>query len=155
MFRLFRQRERAPAALAPFSLGVLLVALFAVPDARGYDALFDLACVFLVLPAVVWIGARDAGRRGAAISKALGDLSYPLYVVQIPVLMWCQGVAQAVALDDRIPPKLFALMELGVALAAAWVMLKLFDEPARRWLSRRLLTGRAPGVPGRAAAQQS
>ncbi len=154
MFRLFRREVRPAAAMAPLALGALLVALFAVPNGRGYDPIFDLFCVFLVLPAVVWTGALYAGRQGAAACKVLGDLSYPLYVVQIPVLVWCQGLAQAAALDGRIPPKLFALLELGVALAAAWVMLKLFDEPVRRWLGQRLRTGTAPSPAGQAAAQQ-
>ena len=68
---------------------------------------------------------------------AAGALSYPLYVIHLPLLYWIRWL-----LPLNLPPwatlaSSFALVLLGAVLA-----LKLWDEPLRRWLSR----GAAPST---------
>ncbi|MBR5477440.1 MAG: acyltransferase, partial [Bacteroidaceae bacterium] len=72
------------------------------------------------------------------VSKMLGDLSYPLYIVHYPIMY----VFYAWLIEKRY----YTLQEcLGVAVLVvassimlALICLKLYDEPVRRWLTRKI-----------------
>jgi peptidoglycan/LPS O-acetylase OafA/YrhL len=135
MFRLFRHRP-VDGAAAPLALAALLVALFCVPRGAG-DSLFDLACVLLVFPAVLWFAAQQTFTAGAGACRLLGGLSYPLYVLHLPVIVWCEGMAKQFGLGQAGERPLLTIAAWLVAAAAAWAALKLYDEPVRRALTSR------------------
>ena len=141
MFRLFRARP-VDGAAAPLALAALLVGLFCVPRGAG-DSLFDLACVLLVFPAVLWFAAQQAFTAGVGACRILGGLSYPLYVLHLPVIVWCEGMAKQVGLGESDERPLLTIAAWCIAVAAAWAALKLYDEPVRRMLTR-MATRAAP-----------
>jgi peptidoglycan/LPS O-acetylase OafA/YrhL len=68
----------------------------------------------------------------------MGDISYPLYVVHYPFMylffawVWKDHLTFA-----QVWPVAIALVAGNILLA--YLCLKLYDEPVRRWLSKRYL----------------
>lgn len=96
----------------------------------------DLALSFGVFPLLI-MGAASL-RLSAATTSAcliLGRLSYPLYILHWPVYRLLHGAAQTLHLD--IAPWVQALAGAAAAIVLAQVTLTVWDEPVRRWLSRR------------------
>lgn len=125
---------------------VVLFALFSVPylPAVGglhVNGLYEFVCVAIVFPALVWIGASGVttDRKSTAVCKFLGDISFPVYIIHYPVMYLFYAWL--------IKNKLYTLGEtwhvvlplfVGV-IVLAYACLKLYDEPVRRFLSRRFL----------------
>ena len=121
-----------------------LVVLFAVPYIAStgnisLNSLYEFICIAAVFPLLVWIGASgDNGNgRTSRINRLLGDISYPLYIVHYPIMYvfyaWLIK-KQYYTLQDC-----WAVAALVVAssILLAYLCLKLYDEPVRRWLSRK------------------
>ncbi|WP_373564891.1 hypothetical protein [Sphingobacterium sp. E70] len=66
--------------------------------------------------------------------KFLGDISYPLYLVHYPIVYfyvaWISN-HQGMTLAQAWP---YALLILIVSILLAYISLKWYDEPLRRWL---------------------
>jgi peptidoglycan/LPS O-acetylase OafA/YrhL len=133
----------------------ILVTVLAMPRLGGAGALwmnglYEAAAIILVFPLVVWLGA-SGSLHGAAAARCcafLGAISYPLYILHYPLVYiytaWVVNTKPA--LMDALPVTALAF---SASVALAWVCLKFYDEPARRWLARRYLHARpaAPAVP--------
>ena len=74
---------------------VVLVVLFAVPYIAPFEnsgisinSLYEVVCIAAVFPFIVWLGAcgGTGGSCTSKVSKVLGDLSYPLYIVHYPIM---------------------------------------------------------------------
>ncbi len=104
------------------------------------NGLYDAACVLLLFPLVVAIGAGDRSATGAGVRVAqfFGDLSFPLYITHYPLIY----LYTAWVIDHKVPVTRGAPVGVAVVITAvviAYVSLRFYDEPARRWLGRRLL----------------
>ena len=104
------------------------------------NGLYEAACVILLFPLIVAIGAGEMGSNAVTLRIAgfFGALSYPLYITHYPLIYIYTGWV----VDAKVPPQQGAIVGIGVlfaAIALAWGSLKLIDEPARRCLSTRLL----------------
>jgi peptidoglycan/LPS O-acetylase OafA/YrhL len=84
---------------------------------------------------LVLIAATRAEAPGSRAMAAMGALSYPLYVIHLPALYWVRW-----ALPLEWPEYARVGASLGLTLLCAWVALKLWEEPVRRWLARRTAT---------------
>ena len=154
--------------LFPFSLGMLiartfkprkvkgafwicsvtLVVLFSVPyiassGSISLNSLYEFVCIAFLFPMLVWLGAcGTASGTTGKMNRVLGELSYPLYIVHYPIMYifyaWliknniytldnCLGVAALVIVSS---------------ITLAFLCLKLYDEPVRRWLTRKLMKNR-------------
>ena len=111
----------------------------AAPWANG---LYDFLCTALLFPAIVWMAASDGGARESTLrlSRHLGDLSYPLYAIHYPFMLLLFG---RLGFDGTLYDPHLVLTEWPLVLAItfgcpllAWVLLKCYDQPLRRWLSR-------------------
>ena len=137
------KRIKVPNGFAVCSL--LLIVSLIIPRLGGTEKLwlngiYDSACVILVFPLIVALGAGEKNADGPSvrIARFFGDLSYPLYITHYPLIYIYTGWVA----DNKIPPAQGALVGAGVfvlAVAIAWACLKLFDEPARRWLAGKVL----------------
>lgn len=128
----------------------VLFALFSVPyipadlcscaEGISLNSTYELACIVLVFPIIVWLAASGSmsGKVSHKVCKFLGDLSYPLYIVHYPVMY--------LFYSWLIEKKLYTLGEtwpiviliFAVNITLAYTCLKLWDEPVRRWLTKRL-----------------
>lgn len=127
---------------------IALVVLFSVPyiassGAISLNSLYEFICIAFIFPMLVWLGAcGTASGTTGKMNRVLGELSYPLYIVHYPIMYifyaWliknniytldnCLGVAALVIVSS---------------IALAFLCLKLYDEPVRRWLTRKLMKNR-------------
>lgn len=121
-----RRRATRLAWLPLLALPALLVA--PMPDPR----LFDLLAVCVLMPAIVWLGiAWDLPAR--RLAGRLGDLSYPLYCINMPLLACIDASAGAA---ER------AVICAGL-VAAALALDGLVDQPGQRFLRRHFLPAKA------------
>ena len=123
---------------------LVLVVIFSVPQIEtegsvNLNALYEVLCIAVVFPLLVRFAA--CGSCGATTARAcsvLGDISYPLYIVHYPIMYLFYAWL--------IEKKVYTLNEcLGVAalvvvssIVLALLCLKLYDEPVRRWLTRKM-----------------
>lgn len=125
---------------------VVLFAAFSVPFIASHgsictNGIYEVLCVALLFPAIVWFGASGATTDNASttVCKFLGDISYPLYIVHYPVMY----MFYAWLIDNRLYTLgetwhvVIPIFLLNIALAYA--CLKLYDEPIRRMLTKKFL----------------
>jgi peptidoglycan/LPS O-acetylase OafA/YrhL len=140
------KRVKVRNAFAVCSL-LLIAALslprFGVGDQRWINGLYEAACIIVLFPLIVAIGAgeKDVDGPSVRIARFFGDLSYPLYITHYPLIYAYTGWV----VDKKPAPLQGVLVSAGVfvaAVAIAWACLKLYDEPVRRWLAGKLLARR-------------
>ena len=129
---------------------MLLLALFFVPYLDSSFSLFNLsqplivngifeaACIIFIFPLVVWIGAssKTTDATSMRICRFLGDISFPLYIVHYPLMyayyMWL--IKSRLYTFSQTWP--IALAVVASSILVAWLALKLYDEPVRKWLRK-------------------
>ena len=121
-----------------------VVAVLAVPhlgtDRLWLNGLYDAVCIIVLFPLVVAAGAggKVTDRVSKKVCGFLGDISYPLYMVHYPFIYlyyaWVKN--ENLTFTESLPGA--AALVVGSVLLA-WGCLKLYDEPVRRFLSKRLL----------------
>ena len=129
----------------------ILFGLFSVPYissegrawAEGWslNSLYELMCIVLVFPFIVWLGASGSmsGNISSRVCKFLGDLSYPLYIVHYPVMYLFYAWLIENKLYSLGETWQVVLLVFSVNITLAFACLKLWDEPVRRWLTKRFI----------------
>jgi peptidoglycan/LPS O-acetylase OafA/YrhL len=99
----------------------------------------QLAVVALLFPGLIYLGACiHLSSRWDKVSFFLGEMSYPLYLLHIPLFLPLYGHAFQHLLARHPGWKHFALpIVLAVFVMIAWWVARYYDRPVRR-----LLTGR-------------
>ncbi len=137
----FLQRDRGgierriPAPLSyPAVLFLLLTIMLAFPF--PFRGLYSVVCVLTVCPALVLLGAAvtTENRFTLALSKVLGQLSYPVYCLHVPVGL----VVFAVASKFDLPAATASALSLVGTIVVSAIFLKVYDEPVRRALANRM-----------------
>ena len=121
-----------------------IVVLSAVPRIGGSEhlwmnGLYDTICFAVVFPLLVCLGAsgKTTDKVTTRVCRFLGDISYPLYMVHYPfIYLYYAWVKNENLTFIQSLPGAVALVAGSVVLA--YLCLKLYDEPVRRFLSRRL-----------------
>ena len=139
MSRLFKPLRQARGAF--WTSAALLLIIFHIPyiysdGALSLNGVFEAACIIAVFPLVVWYAAsgKTTDIASTRICRFLGDISYPLYIVHYPLMyafyMWLIKTRQY-ALYETWPA---ALAAVTASIILAWLCLKLYDMPVRKWL---------------------
>lgn len=104
------------------------------------NGVYDLICTLLILPALVWLGARGVttDRFSTSVCEWMGRLSYPVYIIHYPLmyLFYSWVWNNHITFNNAIPAMAAILVAIPLM---AWAALKFYDEPVRRYLSRRWL----------------
>lgn len=124
---------------------VAIVTVAAIPRIGGSEHLwmngvYDAFCAVVLFPLLVYVGAsgRTTDMITTRICKFLGDISYPLYMVHYPfIYLYYAWVKNENLTFGESFPGAAALVVVSVALA--WLCLKFYDEPVRKWLTKRFL----------------
>ena len=124
---------------------ILLIVIFAVPfisfkpQTVSINSLYEVLCIAFIFPAIVWIGASGEakGEVTKQVNKFLGDISYPLYIVHYPIMYvfykWLiKNEYYSLEQTWFVP-----LVVVISSIVLAYALLKLYDEPIRRWLSSK------------------
>ena len=122
-----------------------IIILLSIPhigeaEALWMNGIYDALCTLVIFPILVYLGASGTttGKSSIKICKLLGDISYPLYMVHYPFMyLFYAWVWQENLTFTQIWP-ITLLLFLGTILVA-YLFLKLYDEPFRKWLSKKLL----------------
>ena len=152
--------------LFPFSLGMLmsrnfkpmkvkgafwictiaLIALFSVPYLEGLEPLcmngvYEAFCVIVAFPIILWIGASGTttDKQSTKICKFLGDISYPVYVIHYPLMYLFYAWLIENQLYTLGETWHVALCVFILSIILAYLCLKLYDEPIRKYLAKRFL----------------
>lgn len=122
-----------------------IVVLLSMPyvgngEALWMNGIYDSVCAILIFPMLVYLGAsgKTTDKHSARICKFLGDISYPLYMVHYPLIYLYFGWVKKENLTfAEAWPEAVALVVGSIVLA--YISLKLYDEPVRRYLTKRFL----------------
>ena len=124
----------------------VLFGLFSVPalakcGAVSINGVYELACILFVFPAIVWLAAsgETTNKISSAFCKFLGDISYPLYIVHYPVMYLFYAWLIENKLYTLGETWHVVIMVFAINIALAYACLKLYDEPVRRWLTKRFI----------------
>jgi peptidoglycan/LPS O-acetylase OafA/YrhL len=148
LYRL-RLSQRPGPASAIFVIhvltGSLLVMKHALPQLGG---LTSLVYVLILFPLVITIGAAvEAGPRVAKLCTFAGQLSFPVYILQGPVIRIGDEILKHVHFNFA-GACLFGFIEGFLVIAIAYAALKLYDNPIQvafksrnfAYRSRRLMS---------------
>ena len=132
-----------------FWCSLLIIAVLSIPRIGGTDhlwqnGLFDSLTIIFIFPLIVYLGAsgKTAGRFSTALCKFFGDISYPVYITHYPLIYIYTGWVA----DHKMPMSKawpVALLVLLSSVALAYGCLKFYDEPVRKWLTRKYLAKKA------------
>jgi peptidoglycan/LPS O-acetylase OafA/YrhL len=124
---------------------VLVGAVLFMPRIGGAEhgwmnGLYEAFCIIIIFPLIVYIGAGGVvrGHAEVKICTFLGNLSYPLYMTHyVLVYFYVAWVSNhnGITLWQAWP---YALLTFSGAIALAYASLKLYDEPIRAWLRKKL-----------------
>lgn len=127
---------------------ILLVGILAFPRVGGHErvwanGLFDSLSIILVFPVIIYMGAiGDIKNRFLdKFCTFLGDISYPLYILHYPFIY----IFSAWVVDNKIPMAQGVLVGIGLLLAVtalAYLLLKYYDEPLRKYLAKKWMKKR-------------
>jgi peptidoglycan/LPS O-acetylase OafA/YrhL len=142
IYRLHNGMHLRFAAAGPLALSVILIAILALPKGHN-DLWFEIGTVAVGFPVILVLGANHQPIGfGAWAGKLIGDLSYPVYALHVPLLWMITGGLKVVLHYDRISPVLLGAFAVTTVCILSWLALKLYDEPMRRWLSGVVLPKR-------------
>lgn len=124
---------------------LLIVIVLSLPRFGGEDhywmnGLYEACCILFVFPVIVSMGAggKVTGTRSTAICKFLGDISYPLYITHYPIIYiytaWVGNHGASIA--EGAP---YMVLSYVCAVTLAYISLRFYDLPLRRWLTDRFL----------------
>jgi peptidoglycan/LPS O-acetylase OafA/YrhL len=135
-YKRYKPSVRLPGWLIIAGLAALLFAPVSGPIAQPYE----LFCVLVAFPTLIYYGAESTSRR-PGLGKMLGDASYSLYVVHVPMLYF---IMFALAHTHTRPNPAIAFMTLVGLLGVSYALDRLVDEPVRAWLTAGV--GRRPRI---------
>ncbi|MBO7315856.1 MAG: acyltransferase, partial [Paludibacteraceae bacterium] len=123
---------------------LMLITIFSVPYITkisniSLNSLYEVICIAIIFPFIVWLGAcgQDEYHYTKKLNKLLGDISYPLYIVHYPIMY--------IFYKWLIEKKLYTFSETWIessivvtsSILLAFAFLKFYDEPVRKYLSKR------------------
>ena len=142
---LYRLRDRLPppprlmSMLSPLVLALVLL----LPVGKG-GVLYDTAVRILLFPLLIHAAAAHETRQ-ARLATLVGDLSYPVYILHIGILMVLIRLREAVGI--AVPPMSFGIAFVALTIVGAYLALNCYDRPLRRALHRRLPSRRQWDAP--------
>lgn len=133
---IYRLGWRPRTRLGFVTLSLLLVLALVMPYARGAWVREGIVIV-VGFPLIVALGAgASVTPRIERLCRFSGDISYPLYMTHYGVIWIWGDYAAKYHLASR---SLWAAIALGVCImvAFAWAVLRVYDQPVRRYLSAK------------------
>lgn len=139
---LSRKFKPIPIKGAFWICSLVIVVLLAIPHVGDtthlwMNGIYDSLCIIVIFPMLVFLGAsgKTTDKRSTRICKFLGDISYPLYMVHYPFmyLFFAWVWKNKLTFSEAWP---FALVVVVGSILLAYLCLKFYDEPVRKWLSK-------------------
>jgi peptidoglycan/LPS O-acetylase OafA/YrhL len=121
------------------SLFVMLT-IFAVPSSEAFNKIFDPLVVIVLFPILmVAFTKHDATDSGFKILDLVGFVSYPLYVLHIPLTR----LPRLFMPDEMTTYAPFSgLILMAAMLVISYLLTKYYDIPVRRYLNHKFVRAR-------------
>jgi peptidoglycan/LPS O-acetylase OafA/YrhL len=124
---------------------LVIVVLLSMPyigngNSPWINGIYDAVCTIAIFPMLVYLGAsgKITGKFTVGMCKFLGNISYPLYMVHYPFMyLFYSFVWKKELTFAQTWP--FAFILLFGNILVAYLCLKMIDEPARKYLTKRFL----------------
>lgn len=116
----------------------VLIALLCVPSLGILKLAYEMMCVTIAFPIIIWTGARSQikCKKGRNVVKLFGEMSYPLYAVHYPFIYlyidWINKGIKPFGTCEWSTPTAIAAISIAVAV----ICMKFYDNPVRNKLSR-------------------
>lgn len=127
----------------------ILITLFSIPYLEGSEpicanGIYEAFCIIVAFPILVWIGASGSttDKNSTKVCKFLGDISYPLYVIHYPFMYLFYAWLIKNQLFTFNQTWQVALGVYAWNILIAYLCLKFYDEPIRKYLAKRFLNKR-------------
>jgi peptidoglycan/LPS O-acetylase OafA/YrhL len=142
---LFRAAKLVYVKHAFFWCSLLIIIVLSIPRIGGNEhlwmnGLYDSLSIIFIFPLIIFLGAGGEikSKHSSRICKFLGDISYPIYITHYPLIYIYTGWVydHKPTLGQALP---FALLVFLSSVALGYACLKLYDEPLRRWLNKKVL----------------
>ena len=106
------------------------------------NGVYEAFCVIVAFPIILWIGASGTttDKQSTKICKFLGDISYPVYVIHYPLMYLFYAWLIENQLYTLGETWHVALCVFILSIILAYLCLKLYDEPIRKYLAKRFLS---------------
>lgn len=120
-------------------IGALYMPRIGDAEHMWMNGIYDSFCIIIIFPLVVYLGSSGTmqTQRENKLCKFLGEISYPLYMVHYPLVYfyvaWISN-NKGMTLTQAWP---YALTILLGSVVLAYVTLKWYDEPVRKWLHKK------------------
>jgi peptidoglycan/LPS O-acetylase OafA/YrhL len=122
-----------------FPLCSLLLALLFIMPTFKFNGVYEAACIIIAFPFIVAAGTGgQVSGKLAKLCKFSADISYPIYITHYPfIYIYTSWIYIKKPPSSQILPVAIGLFAFFILLAYA--ALKLFDEPVRKWLKKKVL----------------
>jgi len=104
------------------------------------NGIYEAAVILIMFPLIVAIGAggQIKSRFSSRLCKFLGDMSYPMYLVNYPLCYIHTGWIKDTGYTFKEVWWVSALCFVAI-LTIAWLAMKFYDLPVRKWLLARFI----------------
>ena len=122
---------------------ILIILFLSIPrigTENWQNGIYESLVIIFVFPFIVYLGASGEikGKTAQKISQFLGDISYPVYIILYPFIY----VFSSYVVDHKLSMAqsiLAALLVLFGSILTAYLSLKLYDIPLRKWLTKKFI----------------
>ena len=106
-----------------------------------FNGIYAAVCILLIFPVLVMIGAGSTinGAKSVKVCKFFGEISYPLYITHYPLIYMQMAWTASHPEAPQWQRIMMSVSVFFIAIFIAWAVLKLFDEPVRKWLTEHWL----------------
>ena len=125
---------------------IILLILFCIPYIEGespvcLNGVYEFICIAFIFPLLVWIGAsgKTTDKQSTRICRFLGDISFPLYAIHYPLMYLFYAWLIEHKYDTLSECGLMAFFVYAGSVILAYLCLKGYDEPIRKWLTCKFL----------------
>ncbi len=132
-----------------WTCSAIILAFMSVPKMTGFaNGIYEVGVILVLIPLLVSMGAGSPlkGAKTSAFCRFLGEISYPLYIIHLPIaylqMAWVSNHPNAA----RGTVVLLSCGVFLVSIAAAYACLRLYDAPVRRWLTNLGRKGKREGA---------
>jgi peptidoglycan/LPS O-acetylase OafA/YrhL len=130
-----------------FLIAVLSFPRAGSPDSSWINGLYDSLSIIFVFPLIVYLGASGRlEKRFSKLNKFLGEISYPVYIIHYPLIYtfmaWVANNRISFVEPSPVSTTIVVAVAIGVlviSVALAYAFVKLYDQPVRKWLTKRLM----------------
>ena len=128
-------RHKRLFTIRPAWVLLSVLVLLSVPVSDSYRFFYDLTCIVVVFPLLVWAAADNDDQSFSKWMLILGGISYGIYAIHYPLIWLVRGLADKL----NFPMALAGILLVTGLVVVCYVLDKFFDQPVRSWLKAKLL----------------